>query len=145
MVATHRLTPHYAKCKLITVEVQYYKAAAEYQLIKEGIQEPSEKQIKEETKRLSHIYPGFSILLAPPLSEREIEVIVQASCGEELKESAAALGISTDVVKKYRISAFRKLQSKNISEAVHRAWQLNYLPLKDKKKIMQPLAIEESE
>ncbi|WP_010597602.1 helix-turn-helix domain-containing protein [Rickettsiella massiliensis] len=131
-MAINRVALEGAWCKLIAQENQYFRATAEYLLLENGVDRPSESQIQEKISHLFHIYLSFSLRFGKRLSNREIESLFQASCGEELKESAVSLKRTPDVIKRHRMSAFKKLQSSNIGQAIYRATQLGYLPLKAK-------------
>lgn len=131
-MAINRVALEGAWCKLIADERQYFHTTATYLLLRDGIDCPSENQIQEKISYLFHIYLSFSLRFGKRLSNREIESLFQASCGEELKKSAVSLERTPDVIKRHRMSAFKKLQSSNIGQAIYRATQLGYLPLKDK-------------
>lgn len=51
------------------------------------------------------------------ISKRECEVLQLASEGLSIKESADRLGISIDTVETHRRNIFKKVGSKNITEA----------------------------
>lgn len=144
-MATNKITLDSAWCKLIAQEDQYYKAIAQYLLLKEGIDQPREVHIQEKIKYLSHKYLRISLWLGKPLTEREIECIYESACGKGTKEIAIAKNISEGVIRKYRDSAFKKLRSEKIAEAVYFATQLGYLPIKDKQLFPQSTECEEEE
>jgi DNA-binding NarL/FixJ family response regulator len=144
-MARNRIALDNARCKLIELENQYYRAASEYLLLMERVTNPSEKIIRETKKLLTHTYFGLSILLANPLTQRELDAVYQASCGEEQIDTAVNFKVTESSIKKFRISAFKKLQSENIAQAVYRATRLGYLPLKDKQLSLQSTEIEEFE
>ena len=104
-----------------------------------------ENKKQEKVSYLFHIYLSFSLRFGKSLSNREIESLFQASCGEELKKSAVSLERTPDVIKRHRMSAFKKLQSSNIGQAIYRATQLGYLPLKDKYLSPPLIEVEETE
>jgi DNA-binding NarL/FixJ family response regulator len=144
-MATNKITLDSAWCKLIAQEDQYYRAIAQYLLLKEGIDQPRDAHVQEKIKYLSHKYLRISLWLGKPLTEREIECIYESACGKGTKEIATSKGISEGVIRKYRDSAFKKLRSEKIAEAVYFATQLGYLPLKDKQSLLQSPEIAELE
>ena len=137
-MANNRVALENARCNLIAKENEYYKAASEYLLIAEGSKTPNEKEILKTKKHLFHVYLGLSLLLATPLTQRELEVIYQASCGEEHVGTAINFNVTESTIKKFRISAFKKLQSENIAQAIYRATRLGYLPFKEKQFSQNP-------
>jgi DNA-binding NarL/FixJ family response regulator len=118
-------------CNLITQENNYYKATAEHLLCKEKILQPTPFQLQSTINRLLYFNLSFSIKYGDRLSQKEIESLYYASCGEELKDSALTLERSIDSLKRHRMNALKKLQCKNIPQAIYRATQLGYLPLKE--------------
>lgn len=144
-MATNKITLDSAWCKIIAKEDQYYEAIARYLLLKEGTEQPRDVHIQERIKYLSHKYLRVSLWLGKPLTDREIECIYESACGKGTKEIAIAKGISEGVIRKYRDSAFKKLRSEKIAEAVYFATQLGYLPLKNKQLSVQSTELEEVE
>lgn len=144
-MATNKITLDSAWCKLIAQEDQYYRAIAQYLLLREGLDQPRDIHIQEKIKYLSHKYLRISLWLGKSLTDREIECIYESACGKGTKEIAIAKGISEGVIRKYRDSAFKKLRSEKIAEAVYFATQLGYLPLKDKELSLQSTESEEVE
>lgn len=52
------------------------------------------------------------------LTPRDLAVLRCAALGDDVKETARALALSTDTVKDYRGRAVRKLKAKSITHAV---------------------------
>lgn len=130
---------------LITAENKFYQTRAELDLFDENIENPSEEQVKEKIKSLSHIELRKSIFLGKTLTEREIECIDQASLGKSPKEIAIVLGISEVVVKKYRSIIYQKFRCETMNEAIFFATRLGYLPLKNKRLLSHSIEFEEVE
>lgn len=128
--------------KVIEYENQYYQTMAECNLFDEGICNPSEEEIQNRIKHLSHIYLRKTIFLRP-LKQRELECLEQASFGRGSRETAIVLNISEVIVKKYRISTCDKLRCEKMSEAVCIGTHANYLPLRNKHALLQTLETEE--
>lgn len=131
--------------KVIAFEDQYYQQKAIYFLYQKGIEQPTERELKEEIKALSHIELRKTIFLSRPLNEREIGCIHQASYGRGVKETAKILGLSQISVKKYRSTACIQLRCENIYETISIATQLGYLPIKAKQLPIQHKETEEVE
>ena len=132
-------------CNLITQENSYYKATAEHLLCKEKILQPTLYQLQSKINHLLYFNLSFSIKYGDRLSQKEIESLFYASCGEELKDSALTLERSADSLKRHRMNALKKLQCKNIPQAIYRATQLGYLPLKESQISVQSTEAEEVE
>lgn len=130
---------------LITAENKYYQNRAEFDLFDENITNPSEFQIKEKIKSLSHIELRKSIFLGKKLTEREIECVDQASLGKSPKETAVKLGISEVVVKKYRGFIYQKFRCETMNEAIFFATRLGYLPIKNKQLLPHTSEFQEVE
>lgn len=62
--------------------------------------------------------------VAPPLSEREQEVLARIAQGRTNREIAAALHLSPHTVKEHTSALYRKLGARNRVEAVQRAQRL---------------------
>lgn len=62
-----------------------------------------------------------------PLSRREVECLEAMARGRSNCEIARELGLSTDTVKEYSQSLYRKLQVRSRAEAVARGYALTYL------------------
>jgi DNA-binding CsgD family transcriptional regulator len=62
-----------------------------------------------------------------PLTTREWEILDKASRGYRTKETGNALGISPNTVSKHRENIIRKLDAKNIVEAVSKGFELDLL------------------
>ena len=145
-MATNKITLDSAWCNVIAQEDKYYQAIAKYLLLKEGVDQPRDAHIQEKIKYLSHKYLRISLWLGKPLTDREIECIYESACGKGTKEIAIAKSISEGVIRKYRDSAFKKLRSEKIAEAVYFATQLGYLPLKNNQLLPQSIIeLEEEE
>jgi len=126
---------------IIEYENQYYHTMAQCSLFDEGTHNPSDEDIQNRTKHLSHLYLRKTIFLRS-LKKRELECLEQASFGRGSRETAIFLEISEVIVKKYRISSCDKLRCEKINEAIFVATQLGYLPLKEKNTSIQVLAAE---
>jgi ATP/maltotriose-dependent transcriptional regulator MalT len=71
---------------------------------------------------------GGRVLLAEPLTPRELEVLDLLAAGSRNREIAEKLVVSTDTVKKHVSHLLRKLSATNRTEAVARASQLGLVP-----------------
>lgn len=131
--------------KVIAFEDQYYQHMAKYFLFTEGIKFPTEVEIKEIVKSLSHIELRKTIFLNKPLTESEINCIKQASYGRGVKETARALKKSEISIKKSRSEASKKLRCENIHETISIATQLGYLTKKNNQLSLHYIKTEEGE
>jgi len=129
--------------RIVEYENQYYQTMAECHLLCEGMHNPSDEDIQNRIKHLSHLYLRKSIFLKS-LKKRELECLEQASFGRGSRETAVVLGISEVIVKRYRLSSCEKLRCEKIHEAIFMATQLGYLPLKGKNTTIQVLATKET-
>ena len=132
IMAISRLTRDEAWFNLVSIEQQYYQARAVFDLLEAGIAAPSKEKINSQVDHLLHVAPAITALAAGPLSPIELECLYYAACGKEVKEIAILINRVESYVVKLRSSVCHKLRSKHITEAVHRANQLGYLPLKTK-------------
>ena len=71
---------------------------------------------------------GGRVLLAEPLTPRELEGLDLLAAGSRNREIAEKLVVSTDTVKKHVSHLLRKLSATNRTEAVARAGQLGLVP-----------------
>lgn len=117
-----------SKIKLDAIEESYYYAGADYKLRTEGIKNPTQEEIEKAKIRLLNTYFGLSVILSPPLSDNEIQLIYDAACGEKSKKSAKLLNSNSGNIRKKRSIIFRKLQVDNIGHAIYRLTRLGYLP-----------------
>lgn len=126
-----------AREQLIGRELLYYEAAAKYQLLTEGIDEPSYEQLRKTENYLSHVYVKLSALLAGPgpgplITDRELEILYRFSCGERRRDIAASFGVSYTRINQLCSSILKKLWASSDIEAVYIATRLGYLPFKKK-------------
>lgn len=127
-MASDRLEIKKSKIKLDAIEESYYYAGADYKLRTEGIKNPTPEEIEKAKRRLLNTYFGLSIILSPPLSDSEVELMYDAACGEKSKKSAKLLNSNSGNIRKKRSIIFRKLQVENIGHAIYRLTRLGYLP-----------------
>jgi DNA-binding NarL/FixJ family response regulator len=127
-MASDRLEIKKSKIKLDAIQEPYYYAGADYMLRTEGIKNPTPEEIEKAKRRLLNTYFGLSIILSPPLSDSEVELMYDAACGEKSKKSAKLLNSNSGNIRKKRSIIFRKLQVENIGHAIYRLTRLGYLP-----------------
>lgn len=75
----------------------------------------------------SALASSVGVVAESPLSDRELEVLARAARGATVKEIAEALSISPKTVEKHRGSILRKLECRNILEALSRARELKLI------------------
>lgn len=124
-----------SKIKLDAIEESYYYAGADYKLRTEGIKNPTPEEIEKAKRCLLNTYFGLSIILAPPLSDSEIQLMYDAACGEEAKGSARSLNSNSSNIRKKRSIIFKRLQVENVTHAVYRLTRLGYLPTQESEEI----------
>ena len=130
-MASNRLEIKKSKIKLDAIEESYYYAGADYKLRTEGIRNPNQEEIEKAKRRLLNTYFGLSIILSPPLSNIEIQLMYDAACGAEAKGSARSLDSNSSNIRKKRSIIFKKLQVENIGHAIYRLTRLGYLPTQE--------------
>jgi DNA-binding NarL/FixJ family response regulator len=127
-MANERISLIKVKRNLIRIEEDYYNTAAHFSLLNNGVSNPSKEEILECKKYLNHTYLGLYILLEKPLTNRQIDILYRASCGEEVSETAVHLNISINRVLEIRKEVFRRLNASNAKQALYRATGAGYLP-----------------
>ncbi|WP_342220269.1 hypothetical protein [Rickettsiella endosymbiont of Miltochrista miniata] len=124
-----------------STEEKYFTIAAHFNLLNNEVKNPTEEDILECKKYLNHTYLGLYILLENPLTNRQIDILYRASCGEEVSETATHLNISVNRVLEIRKEVFRRLNSNNANQALYRATCAGYLPAYSKEtfKLKKPI------
>ena len=143
-MAGNRISLENSSHNLFTIEDEYYWVMAKHHLLIHNIQYPNEKQIRERMDYLSHVFLRASLCLGKPLTDREIRCIYEASCGKGTKETAESTGLSAGVIRKHQYTAFKKLRTQKMGEAIYLARSLGYLPLEDVR-LLQPFKSKEAE
>lgn len=122
--------------RIESVELQYLvRAGVKGFLSKRSAFEEFSRAIRTVAAGQFYFCPESSSALASsvgvtndsPLSDREVEILSRAARGATVKEIADALCISPKTVEKHRGSILRKLESRNILEALQRARELKLL------------------
>ena len=127
-MANERISLIKVKRNFLNLEESYYTTAAHFSLLNNGVSNPNKEEILECKKYLNHIYLGLYILLEKPLTNRQIDILYRASCGEEVSETATHLNISVNRVIEIRKEVFRRLNANNANQALYRATCAGYLP-----------------
>ncbi len=127
-MANERISLIKIKRNLIKIEEEYYDTAAHFGLLNNGVSNPSKEEILEYKKYLNHTYLGLYILLEKPLTNRQIDILYRASCGEEVSETAIHLNISINRVLEIRKEVFKRFNANNAKQALYRATSAGYLP-----------------
>ena len=73
------------------------------------------------------VFPSKASQPAPPLSEREREVLEAIAAGATNREIAASLYLSPHTIKEHTSSLYRKLGARNRADAVQRAQRVGLL------------------
>jgi two-component system response regulator DesR len=73
------------------------------------------------------LFPPKQDQPAPPLTEREREVLALIAAGSTNREIAERLYLSPHTVKEHTSALYRKLQARNRAEAVQRAQRIGLL------------------
>ncbi len=125
-------------------EEKYFTIAAHFNLLNNEIKNPTEEDILECKKYLNHTYLGLYILLEKPLTNRQIDILYRASCGEEISETASRLNISTNRVLEIRTEVFRRLNANNANHALYKATCAGYLPAycKEPSMLKKPITVK---
>lgn len=129
-MAANKLSLRKSKIKLNVTEDSYYLAAADYILRLDGIDNPTHEEITEIRNYLSHTYLGFSTILSASLTEKELNLVYDASRGKGMKESSKESGVLLNRVRKRRQAILDKLNSENICNVVYLLTRLGLLPIK---------------
>lgn len=127
-MANERISLIKVRRNLINLEEDYYTTSAHFCLLNNGVNNPKKEEILECKKYLNHTYLGLYILLEKSLTNRQIDILYRASCGEEVSETATHLNISVNRVLEIRKEVFRRLNANNAKQALYRATCAGYLP-----------------
>lgn len=143
-MANNRIALESSWYNFITKEDEYYEAMAKHHLLIHKIDFPREKQIRERIDYLSHIFLRVSLCLGKPLTDHEIRCIYEASCGKGTKEIAESTGLSEGVIRKHQHTAFKKLRTQKMANAIYLSTSLGYLPLEDER-LLVPFKSKQAE
>lgn len=104
----------------LSQEEIYFSNLAKLSLIKKGINYPTELQIRLEKLFILHNSIRKQNFLGE-LSKQELISLVLTAWGVEVRGIAKIIEVKEDSVHKFRARVTRKLNAKNISNAIHRA------------------------
>ncbi|MCZ6914126.1 MAG: LuxR C-terminal-related transcriptional regulator [Rickettsia endosymbiont of Ixodes persulcatus] len=127
-MANKRISLIKVRRNLIDLEEDYYTTAAHFSLLNNGVNIPSKEEISECKKYLNHTYLGLYILLEKPLTDRQIDILYRAACGEDDSKTANSLNISVNRVAEIRKEVLRRLNANNAKQALYRATCAGHLP-----------------
>jgi len=127
-MAKERISLRKVKHNFRNIEETYFTTAAHFKLLLNGVKNPSQEEILEYKKYLKHIYLGLYILLDKPLTERQMDILYRASCGEEISETAKHLNISVNRVLEIQTEVIKNLNAKNAKQALYKATSSEQLP-----------------
>jgi DNA-binding NarL/FixJ family response regulator len=83
----------------------------------------------EVTTALAHAMRAPRAASPPPLTPRQLDVLLRLSRGLTTREVAEELCLSSKTVEKHRAEILRSLEAKNLVGALRRARELNLIPL----------------
>ncbi|WP_218813362.1 helix-turn-helix transcriptional regulator [Rickettsiella endosymbiont of Dermanyssus gallinae] len=114
--------------KTLIDQEQFLNSQAKLSLIKRGVDKPTDLQLRLETLLLSHKSLKNTVFLGN-LSEKELICLTLTAWGVEAKEIAAMLYIEKDSVHKIHARICKKLNAKNVPNAVFKADEAEFLTI----------------